>query len=93
MVGINSSFESATCYWSMVSLMMNYACFCKTENVRATLFQKFVKRKLKTSLVATMVRWCEGGVNLGLLPMTITEEEIHLFCACQLLNCDEGQGQ
>jgi hypothetical protein len=22
-----------------------------------------------------MVRWCEGGVNQGLLPMTISEEE------------------
>jgi hypothetical protein len=25
--------------------------------------------------------------------MTISEEESNLFCACQLLNCDEGQGQ
>jgi hypothetical protein len=24
--------------------------------------------------------------------MTISEEESNLFCACQLLNCDEGQG-
>jgi hypothetical protein len=36
-----------------------------------------------------MVRWCEGGVNQGLLPMTISEEESNLFCACHLLNCDE----
>jgi hypothetical protein len=50
---------------------------------------------MKTSLAATMVRWCEGGVNQGLLPMTIglSEEESNWFCACQLLNCDEGQGQ
>jgi hypothetical protein len=40
-----------------------------------------------------MVHWCEGGVNQGLLPMTISEEESNLFCACHLLNCDEGQGQ
>jgi hypothetical protein len=51
-----------------------------------------------------MVGWCEGGVNQGLLPieggvnqgllpMTISEEESNLFCACHLLNCDEGQGQ
>jgi hypothetical protein len=33
----------------------------------------------------------EGGVNQGLLPTS--EEESNLFCACQLLNCDEGQGQ
>jgi hypothetical protein len=33
-----------------------------------------------TSLAATMVRWCEGGVNQGLLPMTISEEESNLFC-------------
>jgi hypothetical protein len=46
-----------------------------------------------TSLVATMVRWFEGGVNQGLLPMTISDEESNLFCACHLLNCDEGQGQ
>jgi hypothetical protein len=38
-----------------------------------------------------MVRWFEGGVNQGLLPMTISEEESNLFCACHLLNCDEGQ--
>jgi hypothetical protein len=38
-----------------------------------------------------MVRWCEGEVNQGLLPMTISEEESILFCACHLLNCDEGQ--
>jgi hypothetical protein len=25
--------------------------------------------------------------------MTISDEESNLFCACQLLNCDEGQGQ
>jgi hypothetical protein len=48
---------------------------------------------INTSLAATMVRWCEGGVNLGLLPMTISEEESNLFCASHLLNCDEGQGQ
>jgi hypothetical protein len=41
-----------------------------------------------TSLAATMVRWCEAGVNQGLLPMTISEEESNL-----LLNSDEGQGQ
>jgi hypothetical protein len=40
-----------------------------------------------------MVRWCDGGVNQGLLPMTISREESNLFCACHLLNCDEGQGQ
>jgi hypothetical protein len=40
-----------------------------------------------------MVLWCEGGVNQGLLPMTISEEKSNFFCACHLLNCDEGQGQ
>jgi hypothetical protein len=45
-----------------------------------------------TSLAATMVRWFEGEVNQGLLPMTISEEESNLFRACHLLNCDEGQG-
>jgi hypothetical protein len=25
--------------------------------------------------------------------MPISEEESNLFCACHLLNCDEGQGQ
>jgi hypothetical protein len=37
-----------------------------------------------------MVRWCEGGVNQGLLPMTISAEEStgDLFCACHLLNYD-----
>jgi hypothetical protein len=25
--------------------------------------------------------------------LTISEEESNLFCACHLLNCDEGQGQ
>jgi hypothetical protein len=49
--------------------------------------------KLTTSLAATMVRWFEGGVNQGLLSMTISEEESNLFCACHLLSCDEGQGQ
>jgi hypothetical protein len=39
-----------------------------------------------TSLAATMIRWFEGWVNQGL-------EESNLFCACHLLNCDEGQGQ
>jgi hypothetical protein len=29
-------------------------------------------------------------VNQGLL---LSEEESNLFCACHLLNCDEGQGQ
>jgi hypothetical protein len=33
------------------------------------------------------------GGNQGLLPMTISEEESNLFCACHLLNCDEDQGQ
>jgi hypothetical protein len=33
-----------------------------------------------TSLATRMVRWCEGGVNQGLLPMTISEEESNLFC-------------
>jgi hypothetical protein len=47
----------------------------------------------KNNLAATMFRWCEGGVNLGLLSMTISEEESNLFCACHLLNCDDGQGQ
>jgi hypothetical protein len=49
--------------------------------------------KLQTRLAATMVRWGERGVNQGLLPMTISEEERNLFCTCHLLNCDEGQGQ
>jgi hypothetical protein len=34
-----------------------------------------------------------AGVNQRLLPMTICEEESNLFCACHLLNCDEGEGQ
>jgi hypothetical protein len=62
-----------------------------------------------TSLAATMVRWFEGGVNdeesnlfcachlggvnQGLLPMTISEEETNSFCACHLLKCYVGQGQ
>jgi hypothetical protein len=50
-------------------------------------------KNIKTSLAATMVRWFEGGVNQGQLPMIISEEESNLFCACHLLNCDEGQGQ
>jgi hypothetical protein len=37
-----------------------------------------------TSLAATMVRWFEGGVNQGLLPMT-SEEESNLFCACHFI--------
>jgi hypothetical protein len=36
---------------------------------------------LYASLTATMVRWCEAGVNEGLLPMTISEEKGNLFCA------------
>jgi hypothetical protein len=48
---------------------------------------------IQTSLAATMVRWFEVGVNQGLLPMTISEEQSNLFCACHLLNCDEGEGQ
>jgi hypothetical protein len=32
---------------------------------------------------------CGDNGSLGLLPMTISEEA---FCACHLLNCDEGQG-
>jgi hypothetical protein len=39
-----------------------------------------------------MVRWCEGGVNQGLLPMIISEEENNLFCACHLLNCEKAKG-
>jgi hypothetical protein len=35
----------------------------------------------KASLAATMVRWSEGGVNQGLLPMTISEEKCNLFRA------------
>jgi coproporphyrinogen III oxidase len=54
---------------------------------------RFTINNENTSLAATMVRWFEGGVNQGLLPMTISEEESNLFCACHLLNCDEGQGQ
>jgi hypothetical protein len=42
---------------------------------------QFMKLK-KTSLAATMVRWFEGGVNQGQLPMIISEEEGNLFCAC-----------
>jgi hypothetical protein len=34
-----------------------------------------------------------GGVNQGLLPMTISDEESNLFCACHLLKCYEGEGQ
>jgi hypothetical protein len=52
---------------------------------------KMEKKKDQTSLAATMVRWCEGGVNQGLLPITISEEESDSFCAYHLLNCDEGQ--
>jgi hypothetical protein len=56
------------------------------------------KNNTLTSLAGKMVCWCEGGSdsNQGLLPsnsMTISEEESNLFCACHLLNCDEGQGQ
>jgi hypothetical protein len=40
-----------------------------------------------------MVLWFEGEVNQGLLPMTISDEESNLFCACHLLNCDEGNDQ
>jgi hypothetical protein len=44
---------------------------------------------ISTNLAATMVRWCEEGVNQGCsLPMAIIEEESNLFCACHLLNCD-----
>jgi hypothetical protein len=54
-----------------------------------------VREKMDTSLAVTMVRWFEGRVNQGLLPMRISDEEsiYNLFCACHLLNCDEGQGQ
>jgi hypothetical protein len=45
------------------------------------------------NLAATIVRRFEGGVNQGLLPMTISDEENNLFCACHLLNFDKGQGQ
>jgi hypothetical protein len=41
-----------------------------------------------------MVRWFEGGVNQGLAPYDnkqISLEESNLFCACHLLNCDEGK--
>jgi hypothetical protein len=42
------------------------------------LFESIALRSLmKTSLAATMIRWFEGGVNRGLLPMTIREEVIH----------------
>jgi hypothetical protein len=54
---------------------------------------KVMVKLIHTSLAATMVRWFEGGVNQGLLPMTISDEESNLFCACPLLNCDKGQGQ
>jgi hypothetical protein len=47
------------------------------------------KKAAKTSLAETMVRWFEGGVNQGLLPMTISEEE----SSCHILNCDEDQRQ
>jgi hypothetical protein len=43
-------------------------------------------RQAYASLAATMVRWCEGGVNQALLPMAISEEESNLFH-------DEGKGQ
>jgi hypothetical protein len=46
-----------------------------------------------TSLAATMVSWCEGGMNQGILPITVSEEESNSFYACHLLNCDEAQGQ
>jgi hypothetical protein len=49
--------------------------------------------RLILSPAATMVRWFEGRVNQGLLPMKISEEESNLFCACHLLKCYEGQGQ
>jgi hypothetical protein len=39
-----------------------------------------------------MVRWSEGGVNQGLLPMTISEEESNSFRACHLLNCVKAKG-
>jgi hypothetical protein len=40
---------------------------------------------INTSLAAAMVRWFEGGVNQGLLPMTISDEE----STCHLLKCYE----
>jgi hypothetical protein len=42
---------------------------------------EFNKVQIPTSLAATMVRWFDGGVNQGLLPMTISDEESNLFCA------------
>jgi hypothetical protein len=61
-------------------------------NFLKTIKSRNVMNLLQTSLVVTVVCWCEEGVNQGLLPMTISEEESNLFCACHLLNCDEGQG-
>jgi hypothetical protein len=58
-----------------------YAMFTITHFLDKT----YSKNTTMTSLAATMVRWCEGGVNQGLLPMTISEEESNSFCACQLL--------
>jgi hypothetical protein len=50
------------------------------------------KQNRFNQLQALRCQWF-AGVNQGLLPMTISEEESNLFCACHLLNCDEGQWQ
>jgi hypothetical protein len=37
-----------------------------------------------------MVRWCDGGVNQGLLPMTISEEAIY-WIAMKAIGNDQSQ--
>jgi hypothetical protein len=40
-----------------------------------------------------MVRWFEGGVNQGLLPMTISDEESNLFRATIYWNVMKAKGK
>jgi hypothetical protein len=85
--------------WPKIILEFNRNILWNINDVRAAVSEEFPiitetgLHQHNTSLAATLVGWFEGGVNLGLLPMTISEEESNLFCACHLLNCDEGQGQ
>jgi hypothetical protein len=86
----------------------SFASFIKTipafepisdwRNKKSPQIMKFEKQGICLSFInyKNLQALFEGGVNQGLLPMTINDEEheeSNLFCACHLLKCYEGQGQ
>jgi hypothetical protein len=62
---------------STILIARSYAC---DEPDAGCALIGLVELKIKTSLAATMVRWCEGGMNQGLLPMTISEGKEFILC-------------